>query len=158
MEKEGFKSFVEVLKPRFTISSCTTTARDCMNLYYKEKKKLKKALQKQRVCLTIDTLTSVQNINCMCLIAHWIDNNWNLHKRILKFCLVPNQKGFIICKHIEKCLLEWGRDRIDNAISSDVAIKYLKRNTKDWKTAILDNEFLHLRCCAHIVNLIVCEV
>ena len=148
MEKEGFKSFVEVLKPRFTISSCTTTARDCMNLYYKEKKKLKKALQKQRVCLTIDTLTSVQNINCMCLIAHWIDNNWNLHKRILKFCLVPNQKG----------LPEWGIDRIDNAISSDVAIKYLKRNTKDWKTAILDNEFLHLRCCAHIVNLIVCEV
>ena len=94
----------------------------------------------------------------MCLTAHWIDNDLNLHKRILKFCLVPNHKGFTIGKHIEKCLLEWGIDRIDNAISNDAAIKYLKRSTKDWKITILDNEFLHMRCCAHIVNLIVCEV
>ena len=46
---------------------------------------------------------------------------------------------------------------LDNARSNDTAIKYLKRKTKDWKTTILDNEFLHMSCCAHIVNLIVCE-
>ena len=120
------------------------------------------AFQKQRVCLTTDTWTSIQNLSYMCLIAHWIDNDWNLHKRILNFCIVPNHKGVTIGKHIEKCLQEWGIDRIftitlDNASSNDIAIQYLKRKTKDWKTTILDNEFLHMRCCAHIVNLIVCE-
>jgi hypothetical protein len=29
---------------------------------------------------------------------------------------------------------------------------------KDWSTNILSNEHLHVRCCAHIVNLIVCCV
>ena len=162
VEKEGFKFFVEVLEPRFTIPCRTTVARDCMNLYYEEKKKLKKAFQKQRVCLTTDTRTSIQNLNYMCLTAHWIDNDWNLHKRILNFFVVPNHKGVTIGKHIEKCLQEWGIDRIftitlDNASSNDTVIQYLKRKTKDWKTTILDNEFLHMRCCAHIVNLIVCE-
>ena len=133
-----------------------------MNLYYEEKKKLKKAFRKQRVCLTTDTWTSIQNLNYMCLTAHWIDNDWNLHKRILNFCIVPNHKGVTIGKHIEKCLQEWGIDKIftitlDNASSNDTTIKYLKRKTKDWKTTILDNEFLHMRYCAHIVNLIVCE-
>ena len=53
VEKEGFKFFVKVLEPRFTIPCRTTIARDCMNLYYEEKKKLKKAFQKQQVCLTL---------------------------------------------------------------------------------------------------------
>ena len=109
-----------------------------------------------------NTWTSIQNLNYICLIAHWIDNDWNLHKRILNFCTVPNHKGVTIGKHIEKCLQEWGIDRIftitlDNASSYDTAIKYLKRKTKDWKTTILDNVFLHMRCYADIVNLIMCE-
>ena len=62
VEKEGFKFFVEVLEPRFTIPCRTTVACDFMNLYYEEKKKLKKAFQKQQICLTIDTWTSIQNL------------------------------------------------------------------------------------------------
>ena len=46
---------------------------------------------------------------------------------------------------------------VDNASSNDSAIKYLKRRTKGWKKTILENEFLHVRCCTHIVNLIVGE-
>ena len=140
----------------FTIPCCTIVAHDCMNLYYEEKKKLKKAFRKQRVCLTTNTWTSVQNLNYMCLTAHWIDNDWNMHKRILNFCIVPNHKGVTIGKHIEKCLQEWRIDKIftitlDNASSNDTAIKYLKRKTKDWKTTILDNEFLHMSYRAHII-------
>ena len=29
--------------------------------------------------------------------------------------------------------------------------------TKDWKGIVLENEFMHKRCCVHILNLIVGE-
>jgi len=58
-------------------------------------------------------------------------------------------------------LLEWGIDNIltftvDNASSNNLTIKYLKRVTNNWATNILSNDFMHVRYCAHIVNLIVC--
>jgi hypothetical protein len=57
--------------------------------------------------------------------------------------------------------LEWGIDNIltftvDNASSNNLTIKYLKRVTNNWATNILSNDFMHVRYCAHIVNLIVC--
>ena len=73
---------------------------------------------------------------------------------------MANHKGETIGKVVESCLLDWNIDKIlsvtiDNASSNDTAIKYLKRRTRDWKSTILKNEFLHVRCSAHIVNLIV---
>ena len=58
------------------------------------------------------------------------------------------------------CLYEWGVDGIftlttDNASSNDTTIKFLQTVTKDWKGIVLEHEFLHMRCCAHILNLIV---
>ncbi|KAF7131863.1 hypothetical protein RHSIM_Rhsim09G0080500 [Rhododendron simsii] len=63
---------------------------------------------------------------------------------------------------VEECLLDWGIDKfltvtVDNASSNNVLIKYLERKTKDRKTTILNHEFLHVRCLAHILNLIVRE-
>ncbi|KAF7148660.1 hypothetical protein RHSIM_Rhsim03G0100100 [Rhododendron simsii] len=74
-----------------------------------------------------------------------------------KFC-----KGETIGKKIKSLLLDWNIDGIftltgDNASSNDTAIKFLKRKTKDWKRTILDHDYLHVRCCAHILNLIVVE-
>ena len=98
----------------------------------------------------------------MSLTAHWIDNEWNLCKKILNFCQVSNHMGEIIGQVIENCLLDWGINKlltvtVDNASSNSVTISYLKNVMKDWPTNILSNEHLHVRCCAHIVNLIVCD-
>jgi len=150
------------MQPRFDIPSRFTIMRDCLKLYVEEKDRLRTALRGQRLCLTTDTWTSIQNINYMCLTAHWIDNDWNLHKRILNFCQVSNHMGEIIGQVIENCLLEWGIDKLltitlDNTSSNNVTISSLKNVMKDWPTNILSNEHLHVRCCAHIVNLIVCD-
>ncbi|XP_038889379.1 zinc finger BED domain-containing protein RICESLEEPER 2-like [Benincasa hispida] len=42
---------------------------------------------------------------------------------------------------------------IDNASSNDTVIAYLKKCFKNG--LVLNGEFLHVRCCAHILNLIV---
>jgi len=87
VEKEGFKSFVSVACPKFVnhISSRFTIARDCKKLYLCEKDTLKMTLKglKSRIALTTDCWTSVQSLNYLCLTAHFIDDEWNLHKRIL---------------------------------------------------------------------------
>ncbi|KAA0034808.1 putative transposase [Cucumis melo var. makuwa] len=98
----------------------------------------------------------------MVLTAHFIDDDWNLHKRILNFCQVANHKGDTIGRAIEKCLEGWGIDRlftvtVDNASSNDVAIAYLVKKFKGRNGLVLDGEFIHIRCCAHILNLIVSD-
>ncbi|CAO2044570.1 unnamed protein product [Urochloa humidicola] len=160
VEGEGFKEYSNTLEPRFHLPSRITVARDCMKIYLEEKAKLKKSMFGHRICLTTDTWTSGQNLNYMSLTGHWVDDDWNLQKRVLNFCLVPDHKGETLGEKIEECLLEWDIGNIftitvDNASSNNSAITYLKTVSKDWQGVILDNEFIHIRCCTHIVNLIV---
>ena len=96
----------------------------------------------------------------MTLTTHFVDNEWNIQKKILNFCLIPNHKGETIGKHIEICLKEWGIQRVftitvDNASSNDVAIAYLRKRIKNPNSLVLDGDYMHIRCCAHIVNLVV---
>ncbi|PON66427.1 Ribonuclease H-like domain containing protein [Trema orientale] len=62
-----------------------TVARDIMKMYYDEINKLKSVIRKERVSITTDTWTSIQNINYMCITAHWIDKDWCLQKESLTF-------------------------------------------------------------------------
>jgi hypothetical protein len=85
MEGKGFRLFSRTMQPKFDIPSRFIVMRDCLKLYVEEKEILRITLRGQRLCLITDTWTSIQNINYMSLTAHWIDNEWNLHKRILIF-------------------------------------------------------------------------
>ncbi|XP_060675800.1 zinc finger BED domain-containing protein RICESLEEPER 2-like [Ziziphus jujuba] len=67
-----------------------------------------------------------------------------------------------IGKLIEVCLHDWGIEKVftltlDNTSANNNVIAYLKRKMVHWKNCILDANFLHVRCSAHIVNLIMCE-
>jgi hypothetical protein len=60
------------------------------------------------------------------------------------------------------CLIEWGIGNIftiivDNTSSNDTALDYLRKRTAHKAGAILENQFMHVRCCAHILNLILFE-
>ncbi|KAJ9541479.1 hypothetical protein OSB04_027985 [Centaurea solstitialis] len=144
--------------------SRTTITRDVMNLYLREKKSLRDMLvkRKQRVCLTTNTWKSCQNLHYMCLTAHLIDDSWVLQKKILNYCVVPDTKGDTLGRAIEQCLLEWGLERVltitvDNASSNNVSVQYVKKTVNQWGGAILGGQHMHLRCAAHILNLIVQE-
>ncbi|KNA11902.1 hypothetical protein SOVF_130440 [Spinacia oleracea] len=164
VEGQGFRHFCSVIEPRFHLPSRITVAKDCYESYLTEKRKLKSLLRKckSRVSLTTDAWTSVQQINYMCLTVHFIDNDWKLQKRILSFCPISSHKGEEIGKQVEKCLLDWGIDQIfcitvDNASSNDTVVGYIKRKMNGWKTGVLKGRFLHMRCVAHIINLVVSD-
>ncbi|KAL4310715.1 hypothetical protein GQ457_01G026340 [Hibiscus cannabinus] len=135
VEREGFRMFCKVAIPDFNPPSRATITRDY-------------------------TWTSAQNLSYMCLTAHFIDDTWKLHKMIINFCPIAGHSGELIGRAVEKCLLEWGLKRIltitvDNASSNDLAIKYLKQIVNLWDGSVLDARFLHMRCAAHILNLVV---
>ncbi|CAL5429095.1 unnamed protein product [Camellia sinensis] len=163
VEREGFRHFCSVMQPNFRKLSRITVARDCVTLFSNEKKKLRNLFMKsnQRICLTTDSWTSLQNVSYMCLTAHFIDKDWKLHKRILSFCVISSHKGEAIGRAVEACLIDWGIEKlctltVDNASANDVALAYLKRKfSKKSDAFILKGEFFHMRCCAHIINLIV---
>ncbi|CAL9015309.1 unnamed protein product [Prunus brigantina] len=164
VEGIGFREFLKEAQPRFDLPSRTTIARDVWDLYQEEKAKIKSVLthNAQRVSLTTDTWTSIQNINYMVLTAHFIDDDWVLHKRILNFCVIPNHKGDTIGRLVEACLNGWGIDKVftisvDNASSNDGCISYMKKRLEKWNSLIGDGSLLHVRCCAHITNLIVTD-
>ena len=165
VEGYGFKKYVTTLQSKLRlkdIPSHQIVDRDVIDIYNSERQKLRKSLKGCRVCLTMDTSTSIQNLNYMCLTCHFIDDAWKLHKRILNFCQVEDHKGETISRKIEMSLCEWGIDGIftltvDNAISNLTTIKFLQRVTKDWNEIVFENEFMHMRCCAHILHLIVGE-
>ncbi|XP_050262612.1 zinc finger BED domain-containing protein RICESLEEPER 2-like [Quercus robur] len=163
VEGYGFQRYATTLQPKLRIRdipSRQTIARDVISIYGIEREKLRGALKGRRVCLTTDTWTSIENLCYMSLTSHFIDDDWKLHKRILNFCQVDDHKGETIGRKIELCLREWGINGIftltvDNASSNGATIKFLENVTKDWEGTVLEHEFLHMRCCAHILNLIV---
>jgi hypothetical protein len=155
---------MKTIEPRFSIPYRCTVMMDCVRLFMFEKEKLRGMFLTSgaRVCLITDCWTSIQNLNYTCITAHFIDSEWNLHKRILNFCLIPNYKGETIGEKIESCMHEWDISSIftitvDNASFNDTALEYLTKRSTHKPSAILENQFMHVRCCAHILNLIVSE-
>ncbi|KAK9158007.1 hypothetical protein Scep_004581 [Stephania cephalantha] len=60
------------------------------------------------------------------------------------------------------CLLHWKIEKVftitvDNIKSNDLAIEYLRRKINNWGGSVLNAKYLHVRCCGHILNLIVSD-
>ncbi|XP_055826363.1 zinc finger BED domain-containing protein RICESLEEPER 1-like [Solanum dulcamara] len=162
VKKEDFKEFMKMVQPHFWIPSHSTVTRDCFNLFNEEKQKLRRYFieTKQRICITADIWTSIQRINYICITAYWIDSDWNMRKKILNFCLIISHKGEDMANGISRCLCEWGIIKIftvtvDNASSNDVTVKELSKQLTKMGTNLMNSNHLHVRCMAHIMNLIV---
>jgi hypothetical protein len=112
VESHSFRKWMNLVEPRFKLPCRITLQKDCMKVYEREKLALKSILRGKRICITTDTWTSIQKLNYMCVTAHFIDRDWILHKKIIKFCLISNHSGDSIGKMLESSLREWGISRV----------------------------------------------
>ncbi|XP_048620335.1 zinc finger BED domain-containing protein RICESLEEPER 2-like [Brassica napus] len=143
-----------------------TATRDIVEMFVKKKEALKRWLytNNQRVSLTTDIWVSqVTGASYMVVTAHFVDPTWQLKKLILGFKFV-NHKGQTISNVLLECLADWGIQKLfsitlDNATANTSAIKKLHRefDLVSPDVFVLDGNFLHMRCCAHIINLIAKE-
>ncbi|PRQ28737.1 putative ribonuclease H-like domain, hAT-like transposase, RNase-H [Rosa chinensis] len=96
----------------------------------------------------------------MVVIAHFLDIDWKLHKRIINFCSITSHKGEDIGRVLEQCLRAWDINKVftitvGNASANDQAVFYMKGRLRNMNTLSFDGDFLHIRCACHIINLIV---
>ncbi|KAL1567424.1 hypothetical protein AAHA92_02904 [Salvia divinorum] len=113
-----------------------------------------------RVSITTDCWTSLNNNNFICVTAHYIGKDWILHKKIINFSKITSHKGEDIGAAIVTSLTEWGWTHLfsctlDNASQNDIAIGVVKTHMELMNTDILGGKYFHMRCVAHILNLIV---
>ncbi|CAN1144649.1 Putative AC transposase [Linum perenne] len=162
------ESFIEMMKeasPLFNMPCRKSIRADCLKFFITGKEDLKSFFKNKcdgRISITTDCWTSVQNFNYICITAHFVGVDWKLHKKIINFRRICSHRGVDIADAIATCLQEWNLTNIlavtaDNASANDAAIQCLKAKTYEWGTNLLDGTYMHMRCVAHITNLIVTQ-
>ncbi|KAK2645747.1 hypothetical protein Ddye_020942 [Dipteronia dyeriana] len=164
VEWSWIRRLIAYLCDDVTLVSKNTTKADVLRLFSREKQKIKTMLENThgRICLTSDLWTSINTDEFLCLTTHFLDGNWILQKKVLNFCIMlPPHDGVSLAHKIYTLLCEWGIEKkifsitLDNASSKKSFVDILKTLLNLKKEPISDGDFLHIRCCSHIVNLIV---
>ncbi|CAD5324764.1 unnamed protein product [Arabidopsis thaliana] len=166
IESVAWRHFCSKAKLYKPVSRRTAT-REIVMLYVKKKAAIKKILGKsqQRMSLTTDIWVSNNTgESYMVIRAHFVDVDWKLKKMIIRFKHVTDHKGGTICKVLLECLAEWDIRRIfcitvDNATANNTALTKFKKTMKliGDDALVLKGEYMHMRCAAPILNLVVKE-
>ena len=165
VESEGFRRLCHNVLPMYTVHCRKTATEDIFGMFMKEKASLKHlfCFEQNRVSLTTDIWTTpTTSYSYMVVTAHWIDRNWDMQKRIISFNPVTDHKGETIAEHLSQCLVDWGIEKVftvtvNNAKGNDKALRLFTEACRELgpNALIKDGTLLHMRCCAHVLNLIV---
>lgn len=164
IESLAWKNFCNKVKLHNPHSRRTAT-REIVEMYVKKKAELMKviAANKQRISVTTDIwVAPTTGASYMVITAHFVDSTWRLRKLTIGFKHVLDHKGSTISSVLLDCLAEWGIKKVftitvDNATANTNAMDKFKDEFSliGNDSLVLGGEYLHLRCAAHIVNLVV---
>ena len=164
VEHEGLRKVHYYLNNNVRAISRNTILKHCCNEHESFKVMLRGVLDglTSRVCLTCDCWSALNTRGYLTLTAHYVDNNWKLRSKILNFrYFAPPHNGVDIYHFVMGLLKEWGLDgktfsmTVDNASAMDVMISLLKSDLNSSSQLPCDGKFFHVRCSAHVLNLIV---
>ncbi|TYH79981.1 hypothetical protein ES332_D03G101900v1 [Gossypium tomentosum] len=162
-EYELFTLLMKTTSPHYVRISRAIAKADCWTSYEVEKKMLNGLLKTvDRISITTDMWKSSQKIQYIALTTHFVDSNWNLQKRVLKFVGVPPlHSGVVVYDALYKCLQDWAIEgkmcsiSVDNASYNDVAVRILKDSLSFHIRLPLNGKLFHVHCRANILNLLV---
>ncbi|BFG20774.1 hypothetical protein CerSpe_070480 [Prunus speciosa] len=162
VDSHDFKGLIQcAFCPQYKGISASTCKRDVLKKFDKERINLLAVFENldSKICLTSDVWSSRQKMGYMSLTAHFIDKEWCLNKRIICFKMIEYpHTGESLATHIFDELLSWHIHNkiftlsLDNASNNDSTASILP------STLLLDSvheKLFHVRCCCHILNLIV---
>ncbi|KNA11968.1 hypothetical protein SOVF_130160, partial [Spinacia oleracea] len=132
----GFRRFVQSINPDFHIISRNTVKSDLLKDYKEEKTRLMKSLgeNESKVAITTDMWTcGNQRKGYMAVTAHYIDDDWILQNRLIRFMYVPcPHNKDTISKALIACLKSFNLDEkvstitVDNFSTNDAVMDVLR--------------------------------
>ncbi|CAN1156042.1 Putative AC transposase [Linum perenne] len=159
-----FKNFVFSLQPLFSVPSRNTIKDAIMKVHVSERDRFRQLIDdnKGRIAITTDMWTaSNQRKGYMAVTAQYIDNTWKLRNHMMGFIYVPApHTSERLASVLVKCMLEWNVDNkvstitLDNCSTNDAMLEKVKMSL-GVSNLMGEGAFLHMRCSAHILNLVV---
>lgn len=165
VEWTEFRELCSYLNVDVETISRNTTRSDILKMHKFQKEVIRKKLQcaPGKICLTSDMWTSVNTTGYISLTVHFVDQDWVLQKFLLNFSpLPPPHTGQALSDKLFLMLNDWGIEgkvtsiTLDNAASNTSCVKIMKSRfiARNVMSDTGKRNF-HIRCCAHIINLIV---
>jgi len=183
-ETDAFYDYIRnAHNPKFVPVSRQTTTRDIVKYFTDKKTKLVETLSSSAincVCLTSDIWSGNAKEDYLSVVAHYINPDWQLEKRVLGLVLIDvSHSGQNIAERVISVLADYGLTEkvfavtLDNASSNVSAMRTLRpvlskylgievppdndRNDRNETDNAVSTLFMHQRCACHIINLIVKE-
>ncbi|CAA7031868.1 unnamed protein product [Microthlaspi erraticum] len=161
VEDVGFRAFVRNLEPLFELVAFERVESDCMEICAKEKHKIFEDLDKLpgKISISVDVWTgSGSDDEFLCLTAHYIDETWEVKKRVLNFFMV-DESGETLAEVVMTCLMEWDIDRKLFAMASSHAPSFGEDVANKIRDRLSQNKFLYcngqlfdVSCGVSVVN------
>ena len=114
-----------------------------------------------KISLTMDLWTSNRMVGYICITAHFIDEEWQPQKRIVKFTAIETpHTGVVIINTMVKFIREWKIEdklfalSLDNTSNNGAMIKLLKTHLLNKKMIFCGGRPLGQHCAAYVINLI----
>ncbi|KAL7132614.1 hypothetical protein ABFS83_12G086700 [Erythranthe nasuta] len=167
VEDIGFKIFVRNLQPLFDLVTASGVEDDCIEIYNKERQKVYEELDKLpgKVSLSADRWSTNGGTEYLCLIAHYIDDSWELKKKILNFLVIdPDQAEETLSELIMTSLRKWDIDRklfsltIDNRATYEKTVCRIRDQLCQHRFLMCEGQLFDVRCAASTVKLLVQDV
>lgn len=138
VEYEGVWNILKYLEPQVVEFSTNTARSDILKLHAKERNHLRGELlacpEPGRIALTSDAWMSIVTDGYLSLIAHYVDSNWNLQKKILKFSFIPTpHTSQALSEKIFGLASSWGIEKklfsinLDNTSINDACVGILSK-------------------------------
>ncbi|CAL4924285.1 unnamed protein product [Urochloa decumbens] len=136
---------------------------DCIEAFEEQKLKLQEVLETAdcKISLTADMN---ETMGYMCVTCHFINADWKLQKKIIKFLVIEApDNGVVIFNAILRSIQEWNIEQkifgitIRNCAANETMVDMLKQNLVLKKVLPLEGKLLHNQCASHVINLIVSD-
>jgi hypothetical protein len=163
VEYEGFRSYSLSLNPLVESVSRTTIKENCIQAFKNHRSTLRDELRdsKCRFSLTADIWTCNNTTSYICVTCHYIDVNWKVQKKIIRFCWIQTpHDGFNIYTVMLKAIRFYGIEdklcsiTLDNASVNNSMMDLLKGHLVKLNMLHSSGDVFHVRCAAHVINLI----
>lgn len=160
VEHVGFRRFVKNVQPLFELMTLSKVEADCLEIYEKEKQKMFEVLDKLpgKINLSLDVCTGSDGSQYFSLSSHFINDSWQLRKKILSFLKVDfSYTEDMQADSIMSCLMDWDIDRKLFSITSDhsrtnTIVSRIKDRLTQNRFLFSNGQLFDVQCVASVLN------